>query len=132
MFRIKTAIQTPKNLTKNNVKKFEKGLKMKWNFLFGKKQKTKKEQQVTESFNSANGSSEAVKKFVNSLKNNPTLFMPKTREQKIIDNMHIYCLGLNSSLEKAMAPDSSTLAWKIPWMEEPGRLQSVGLHVRHD
>ena len=29
-------------------------------------------------------------------------------------------------LEKAMAPHSSTLAWKIPWMEEPGRLQSVG------
>ena len=29
--------------------------------------------------------------------------------------------------EKAMAPNSSTLAWKIPWMEEPGRLQSIGL-----
>ena len=29
--------------------------------------------------------------------------------------------------EKAVAPHSSTLAWKIPWMEEPGRLQSVGL-----
>ena len=29
-------------------------------------------------------------------------------------------------LEKAMAPDSSTLAWKIPWMEKPGRLQSMG------
>ena len=28
--------------------------------------------------------------------------------------------------EKAMAPHSSTLAWKIPWMEEPGRLQSMG------
>ena len=28
-------------------------------------------------------------------------------------------------LEKAMAPHSSTLAWKIPWMEEPGRLQSM-------
>ena len=28
---------------------------------------------------------------------------------------------------KAMAPHSSTLAWKIPWMEEPGRLQSMGL-----
>ena len=28
--------------------------------------------------------------------------------------------------EKALAPDSSTLAWKIPWMEEPGRLQSMG------
>ena len=35
--------------------------------------------------------------------------------------------------EKAMAPHSSTLAWKIPWMEEPGRLQSVGLwRVGHD
>ena len=35
--------------------------------------------------------------------------------------------------EKAMAPHSSTRAWKIPWMEEPGRLQSMGsLRVRHD
>ena len=34
--------------------------------------------------------------------------------------------------EKAMAPHSSTLAWKIPWMEEPGRLQSMGsLRVGH-
>ena len=30
------------------------------------------------------------------------------------------------STEKAMAPHSSTLAWKIPWTEEPGRLQSMG------
>ena len=30
--------------------------------------------------------------------------------------------------EKAMAPHSSTLAWKIPWTEEPGRLQSMGSH----
>ena len=37
------------------------------------------------------------------------------------------------SMEKAMAPYSSTLAWKIPWTEEPGRLQSMGLlRVRHD
>ena len=35
--------------------------------------------------------------------------------------------------EKAVAPHSSTLAWKIPWTEEPGRLQSVGsLRVGHD
>ena len=32
--------------------------------------------------------------------------------------------------EKAMAPHSSTLAWKVPWMEEPGRLQSMGLLSR--
>ena len=37
------------------------------------------------------------------------------------------------SPEKAMAPHSSTLAWKIPWTEEPGRLQSLGSgRVRHD
>ena len=35
---------------------------------------------------------------------------------------------LNIILEKAMAPHSSTLAWKIPWMEEPGGLPSMGLH----
>ena len=36
-------------------------------------------------------------------------------------------------LEKAMAPHSSTLVWKIPWVEEPGRLQSMGsLRVGHD
>ena len=36
-------------------------------------------------------------------------------------------------MEKAMAPHSSTLAWKIPWMEDPGRLQSMGsLRVGHD
>ena len=38
-----------------------------------------------------------------------------------------------SWLEKTMASHSSTLAWKIPWMEEPGRLQSMGsLRVGHD
>ena len=36
-------------------------------------------------------------------------------------------------MEKAMAPHSSTLAWKIPWTEEPGGLQSMGsLRVGHD
>ena len=35
-------------------------------------------------------------------------------------------LGWEDPLEKEMATHSSTLAWKIPWMEEPGRLQSMG------
>ena len=40
---------------------------------------------------------------------------------------------LKANLEKAMAPHSSILAWKIPWMEEPDRLQSMGsLRVRHN
>ena len=35
--------------------------------------------------------------------------------------------------EKAVAPHSSTLAWKIPWTEEPGRLQPMGVFLpRHD
>ena len=36
-------------------------------------------------------------------------------------------LGWEDPLEKAMATHSSTLAWKIPWTEEPGGLQSTGL-----
>ena len=48
---------------------------------------------------------------------------------------HKTCIWLYIAtlLEKAMAPHSSTVARKIPWMEEPGRLQSMGsLRVRHD
>ena len=44
-----------------------------------------------------------------------------------------YGMAVSTVPEKAMAPYSSTLAWKIPWTEEPGRLQSMGsLRVRHD
>ena len=43
------------------------------------------------------------------------------------------CKILKENMEKAMEPHSSTLAWKIPWTEEPGRLQSMGsLRVGHD
>ena len=42
-------------------------------------------------------------------------------------------LGREDPLEKEMATHSSTLAWRIPWREEPGRLQSMGLkRVGHD
>ena len=44
-----------------------------------------------------------------------------------------YWKALWSNQEKAVAPHSSTLAWKIPWMEEPDRLQSMGsLRVGHN
>ena len=46
-----------------------------------------------------------------------------------------HCLEVHNTIlsEKAMAPHSSTLAWKIPWTEEPGGLQSMGsLRVGHD
>ena len=38
----------------------------------------------------------------------------------------VQSLGQEDSLEKEMATHSSTLAWKIPWTEEPGGLQSMG------
>ena len=42
-------------------------------------------------------------------------------------------LGQEDPLQKEMATHSSTLAWEIPWMDEPGRLQSMGLQrVGHD
>ena len=45
----------------------------------------------------------------------------------------IRSLGHEDSLEKEMAAHSSILAWRIPWTEEPGRLQSMGLQrVGHD
>ena len=50
--------------------------------------------------------------------------MPETRVQS---------LGQENPLEKGMATHSSILAWKIPWTEEPGRLQSRGSQrVGHD
>ena len=53
--------------------------------------------------------------------------LPTMRETQV------QSLGWEDSLEKEMATHSSILAWKIPWMEEPGRLQSMGsLRVRHD
>ena len=45
----------------------------------------------------------------------------------------VQSLGRKDFLEKEMATHSSIFAWRIPWTEEPGRLQSVGsLRVGHD
>ena len=51
---------------------------------------------------------------------------------KIFKNFILLCI-LNYTFKKAVAPHSSTLAWKIPWTEEPGWLESMGLlRVGHD
>ena len=50
-----------------------------------------------------------------------------------IQETRVRSLGQEDCLEKKMATHSSILAWEIPGMEEPGRLQSMGLQrVRHD
>ena len=54
-------------------------------------------------------------------------YLPVTQETRVRS------LGWEDPLEKEMATHSSTLAWKIPWTKEPGRLESMGLQrVRHD
>ena len=59
--------------------------------------------------------------------------IPKKGNAKECSNYHTISLISHTSTEKAMAPHSSILAWKIPWMEEPGGLQSVGSQrVGHD
>ena len=58
---------------------------------------------------------------------------PKKVNAKECSNYYTIALISHTSMEKAMAPHSSTLAWKIPWMAEPGRLQSMeSLRVRRD
>ena len=47
--------------------------------------------------------------------------------------MWVQSLGQEDFLEEGMATHSSILAWRIPWTEEPGKLQSIGSHrVGHD
>ena len=51
----------------------------------------------------------------------------------IMQETRVRALGWEDPLEKEMAIHSSTIAWKIPWTEEPGRLQSIGSQkVRHN
>ena len=58
---------------------------------------------------------------------NKDVFEPSYNDLKFTAPNHNYlCTNLVKFPEKAMAPHSSTLAWKIPWMEKPGRLQSMG------
>ena len=75
------------------------------------------------------------------------MFLYLTRDVSLFYNLLFYCaslvaqrlkrlpamretrvqsLGQEDPLEKEMATHSSILAWRIPWMEEPGRLQSTG------
>ena len=75
------------------------------------------------------------------------LFFPKTFFELVINSMvaqlvkylpavqetQVQSLSQKDPLEKAMATHSRILAWRTPWTEEPGRLQSMGSQrVRHD
>ena len=51
----------------------------------------------------------------------------KLKEVNMIRQLNVIYQLIRLRMERAMAPHSSTLAWKIPWTEEPGELQSMGL-----
>ena len=62
-----------------------------------------------------------------------SLVAQKVKLLPAMQESRVRSLGQEDPLEKEMATHSSTLAWKIPWMEEPGKLQSRGLQrVGHD
>ena len=62
-----------------------------------------------------------------------SMFNPLRSCQNDIQSGHTNLLSQGQRTEEAVAPHSSTLAWKIPWTEEPCRLQSMGLlRVGHD
>ena len=64
-------------------------------------------------------------KHVSVVKNLPAMQEPQETQ--------VQSLGQEDPLEKGMAVHSSIVAWRIPWAEEPGRLQSIGSQkVRHD
>ena len=55
------------------------------------------------------------------------------KNQPAMQETWVQSLAQEDPLEKGMATHSSILAWRIPWTEEPGRLQSIGSQrVRHD
>ena len=57
----------------------------------------------------------------------------KIKRLSTMQETRVQSLGWEDPLEKEMAIHSSTIAWKIPWTEEPGRLQSMGSQrVGHD
>jgi len=57
----------------------------------------------------------------------------KLKHLPVMREAWVRSLGREDPLEKEMATHSSTRAWKIPWTEEPGRLQSIGLQrAEHD
>ena len=62
-----------------------------------------------------------------------SLVAQKAKNPPVMWETWVPSLGWEDPLEKEMATHSSTLAWKIPWTEEPGRLQSMGSQrVGHD
>ena len=71
-------------------------------------------------------------KFIEKYSSLTSLVVQMVKNLPATQEAHVGSLGQEDPLEKGMATHSSILAWRIPWTEEPGRLQSMGSQrVRH-
>ena len=71
--------------------------------------------------------------ILRSLLTKASLVAQRVKHLPAMRETRVHSLGWEDPLENEMAPHFSTLAWEIPWTEEPGRLQSMGLQrVGHD
>ena len=75
-----------------------------------------------------------MKETISKVKRQPSewekIIANETTDKELTSKIYKQLMQLR---EKAMAPHSSTVAWRIPWTEKPGRLQSMGSHrVGHD
>ena len=68
-----------------------------------------------------------MKKFIKNAKIGTSLMAQVVKHLPAMQKTWVRSLGREDPLEKEMATHSSTLAWKIPWTEEPGGLQSTGM-----
>ena len=67
------------------------------------------------------------------IQNNATLVVQKVKNLPATQETQFRPLGWEDPLEKGMVTHSSILSWRVPWKEEPGGLQSIGLQrVRQD
>ena len=62
----------------------------------------------------------------------PSLVAQRLKRLPPMQETRVQSLGQEDPLEKEMATHSHVLAWRIPWMEEPGRLQSMGWQIVRD
>ena len=76
-----------------------------------------------------------ARRNINNLRyaDNTSLLAQMIKNLPVMQETQVQFLGQEDPLEKGMATHSSTLAWRIPWTKETGRLQSTGLQrVGHD
>ena len=67
-----------------------------------------------------------IREIIQGVRTQASLVVQSVKNLPAVQETSVRFLGREDPLEKEMASQSSILAWRIPWTEEPGRLQSIG------